>query len=239
MTAKTKILIVEDDPYLGMIMQECFESRDFDVRLLENGQEGLDTFFSYKPDLCILDVMLPVKDGFTIARTIRETDTQTPIIFLTARSLKEDIKEGFTIGADDYVKKPFSIEELIMRVHAILKRTASQESTNQTLKNIPVNIGSFVFDFQKQLLISATKKQKLTALEADLLKMLCDNMNATLDRNSALKQLWGDDNFFNARSMDVYVTKLRKHLKDDPSVEIINIRGKGYKLLLLGSHEGV
>jgi len=237
MNLKTKILIVEDDPYLGMIMQECFESRDFNVHLYASGRDGLDAFFELRPDICILDVMLPMMDGFTIAKKIREKDVKTPIIFLTARSLKEDVREGFSIGADDYVKKPFSIEELIMRVQAILKRTTNQSVNNHLQKNVPVKLGNFIFDFEKQTLISASKKQKLTALEADLLKMLCDNMNATLDRNEALRKLWGDDNFFNARSMDVYITKLRKHLKTDPSLEIINIRGKGYKLLLLENNE--
>ena len=233
MNPKIKILIVEDDPYLGMIMQECLEARDFNTHLLASGRDGLNAYLELKPDICILDVMLPMMDGFTIAKKIREKDTQTPIIFLTARSLKEDVTEGFSIGADDYVKKPFSIEELIMRVHAILKRTSNQAVNNQLQKNEPVKIGNFVFDFEKQTLNSVSKKQKLTALEADLLKMLCENMNATLQRNEALIKLWGDDNFFNARSMDVYITRLRKHLKTDASVEIINIRGKGYKLLLL------
>ncbi len=235
MNPKTKILIVEDDPYLGMIMQECFEARDFNTHLYASGRDGLNAYLELKPDICILDVMLPMMDGFTIAKKIREKDSKTPIIFLTARSLKEDVTEGFSIGADDYVKKPFSIEELIMRVHAILKRTSNQADANKVKENKPIKIGQFIFDFGKQTLVSASKNQKLTALEADLLKMLCDKMNTTLDRNEALKKLWGDDNFFNARSMDVYITKLRKHLKSDPSLEIINIRGKGYKLLLLGN----
>ena len=173
--------------------------------------------------------MMPKKDGFTLAKDIRIIDPDIPIIFLTAKNLKEDVLEGFKLGADDYITKPFSMEELILRIEAILRRTAQEgQSNSQQI----FTIGRYTFDTRKQTLTEGENTVKLTTKEADLLKLLCQNANKVLERNYALKSIWIDDNYFNARSMDVYITKLRKHLKDEPSVEIINVHGKGYKLII-------
>jgi DNA-binding response OmpR family regulator len=233
---KTRILIVEDDPYLGLIMKECFEDQKFEARLCTNGREGLETYHVFKPEICILDVMMPLKDGFELARDIRHIDKDTPLIFLTAKSLKEDVIEGFSIGADDYVKKPFSMEELAMRVQAILKRSGIK--SDEAATTVTYQLGKYFFDHTRQELSTEKLKKKLTHKEAELLKLLCDNLNRTLDRNLVLKKLWGDDTFFNARSMDVFIVKLRKLLKEDPNIEILNIRGKGFKLLLMERNLG-
>jgi DNA-binding response OmpR family regulator len=172
--------------------------------------------------------MMPIKDGFTLASEIRILNNSIPIIFLTAKSMKEDVLEGFTRGADDYMTKPFSMEELLFRIEAILRRTKGSKGSDKD----HWEIGSFTFDSNKQLLIGKGVEQKLTTKESELLKLLCNNMNQVLERNFALKAIWIDDNYFNARSMDVYITKLRKYLKSDPSVQIINVHGKGYKLVL-------
>ena len=176
----------------------------------------------------ILDVMMPKKDGFTLAQEIRQASSDVPIIFLTAKLLKEDILEGFKIGADDYITKPFSMEELVFRVEAILRRVRGKKSKESTI----YKVGNFIFDTQKQLLVIGEKQTKLTTKENELLALLCSHANEILQRDFALKTIWIDDNYFNARSMDVYITKLRKHLKDDPQIEIINIHGKGYKLII-------
>ena len=180
-------------------------------------------------NLCILDVMMPKKDGFSLARDIRMVNTDIPVIFLTAKNMKEDVLEGFKLGADDYLTKPFSMEELIFRIEAILRRTEGegQEGNQEVFK-----LGKYTFDSQKQTLTDGKETQKLTTKESELLRLLCVNVNKVLERNFALKTIWVDDNYFNARSMDVYITKLRKHLKDDPGVEIINVHGKGYKLIV-------
>ncbi|MDN5213417.1 response regulator transcription factor [Fulvivirgaceae bacterium BMA12] len=225
-----KVLIVEDDPYLGMMMKECFETRQFKATHVLDGNQGFNRYLEWKPDICVLDVMMPVKDGFSLAKEIRSIDKQIPIVFTTAKSLKEDVLEGFDIGADDYLKKPFSMEELIVRVKAILRRSNSALESNT---NTSYCIGRYEFDHTYQLLRLGKKEKKLTSMEADLLKYLCDNLNQTLDRKAVLQKLWGDDNFFNARSMDVFITKLRRYLREDTNVEIINVRGKGYKLLVL------
>jgi DNA-binding response OmpR family regulator len=171
--------------------------------------------------------MMPKKDGFTLAQEIRNVNSEVPIIFLTAKALKDDVLEGFKIGADDYITKPFSMEELVFRIGAILRRVKGKKDREITVHKI----GKYTFDTQKQVLIADDKTQKLTTKESELLSLLCSHMNEILERNFALKSIWIDDNYFNARSMDVYITKLRKHLKDDPSIEIINIHGKGYKLI--------
>jgi DNA-binding response OmpR family regulator len=173
--------------------------------------------------------MMPVKDGFTLAREIRIIDPEVPVIFLTAKSMKDDVLEGFSIGADDYITKPFSMEELLFRIEAILRRTRGKGDQN---KQTIFKIGEYTFDANKQLLTRGDDAQKLTTKETELLKLLCNNANTVLERNFALKTIWIDDNYFNARSMDVYITKLRKYLKGDPSVEIMNIHGKGYKLII-------
>lgn len=226
---KHKILIVEDDPNLGIIVKESFETRGFEARLSENGKKGYTEYVRWKPDVCILDIMMPEKDGFTLAEEIRATDQHTPIIFLTARSFNEDVLKAFAIGADDYIKKPFSMEELIYRTKAILKRLSGIGL--EFSKTFEYPLGKYHFDYRHLTLTYNNKQQKLTSREADLLKLLCDHKNQVLDRGETLKKLWGDDNFFTGRSLDVFITKIRKYLKEDDDVEIINVRGKGYKLI--------
>jgi DNA-binding response OmpR family regulator len=228
MEEKMRILLCEDDENLGMLLREYLQAKGYDTELCPDGEAGYKSFLKNKYDLCVLDVMMPKKDGFTLAQEIRAANTEIPIIFLTAKTLKEDILEGFKIGADDYLTKPFSMEELTFRIEAILRRVKGKKNKESSL----YNIGRFVFDTQKQLLILDGEKQtKLTTKESELLGLLCAHANEILQRDFALKTIWIDDNYFNARSMDVYITKLRKHLKDDDSIEIINIHGKGYKLI--------
>ena len=223
-----RILLVEDDENLGTLLREYLIAKSYEVDLFINGEKAYKNFIKTHYDLCILDVMMPVKDGYTLAREIRMTNLEIPIIFLTAKSMKEDIIEGFKAGADDYITKPFSMEELIFRVEAILRRT-NKESGGNTLSEY--KIGEYIFYPNTQMLELGDHKQKLTTKESDLLKLLCVNKNNILDRNYALKTIWIDDNYFNARSMDVYVAKLRKYLKEDPKVQIINVHGKGFKLV--------
>lgn len=227
MDEKQKILLCEDDENLGMLLREYLQAKGYETCLCPDGEAGYDAFLREKFNLCVLDVMMPKKDGFTLAREIRETNKDLPIIFLTARTLKDDILEGFKIGADDYLTKPFSMEELTFRIEAVLRRTRNSRSREQTT----YQLGSFVFDTVKQTLTSPTLSRKLTTKESELLALLCAHSNEMLQREYALKSIWVDDNYFNARSMDVYITKLRKILKEDPAVEIINIHGKGYKLV--------
>ncbi|MCB0395967.1 MAG: response regulator transcription factor [Flavobacteriales bacterium] len=223
-----KLLLVEDDPNLGNILQEYLNTKGFKASLCRNGKEGYEQFVKEDFDLLILDVMMPVKDGFTMAKEIREIDTQTPIIFLTAKSMKEDTLEGFRLGGDDYITKPFSMEELLLRIQAVLKRTGTvTEDQGQQ----EFDLGKFHFNYDQQLLSLDGKQIKLTSKESDLLRMLCVNKNQVLERNYALQRIWKDDNYFNSRSMDVYIAKLRKHLKGDPTVEILNVHGRGFKLL--------
>ncbi len=229
-TVKTKILLVEDDPSLGPLLQEYLEAKGFETKLAEDGAKGADQFFKGSFDLLLLDVMMPVKDGLTLAKEIRVSDKNVPIIFLTAKSMKEDTIEGFNAGADDYITKPFSMEELLARVTAVLRRTNKARSTDSAEVNF--KIGRYAFNSEKQLLQCDGQEQKLTTKESQLLRMLCVHKNDVLDRNFALKSIWHDDNYFNGRSMDVYIAKLRKYLKDDTKVEIINIHGKGFKLLV-------
>jgi len=224
---KVKILLCEDDENLGMLLREYLQTRGYDADLQPDGEAGYKAFTKNKYDLCILDVMMPKKDGFTLASDIRAVNTEVPIIFLTAKSMKEDILQGFKLGADDYLSKPFSMEELLSRIESILRRVRGKKIKDVTT----FNIGAFVFDSQKQVLEFDGETRKLTTKESELLKLLASNANNILERNYALKTIWEDDNYFNARSMDVYITKLRKLLKDDPNVAIINIHGKGYKLI--------
>ncbi|GAO28035.1 response regulator transcription factor RprY [Geofilum rubicundum] len=227
MEKEYKILLTEDDENLGMLLREYLVAKGYETDLLPDGEAGYDAFMSKKYDVCIFDVMMPKKDGFTLAKEIRMVNTEVPIIFLTAKSMKEDIFQGFKIGADDYLTKPFSMEELLFRIEAILRRTKGTLASQDVFQ-----IGKYKFDTQKQQLIDGEKVVKLTTKESELLKLLCNNANKVLERNFALKTIWVDDNYFNARSMDVYITKLRKHLKDEPSVEILNVHGKGYKLVM-------
>jgi two-component system OmpR family response regulator len=225
---KIKILLAEDDENLGMLLREYLLVKSFDADWFVNGEKAYKSFIKSHYDLCILDVMMPVKDGFTLAREIRMTNAEIPIIFLTAKSLKEDIIEGFKAGADDYISKPFSMEELLFRVEAVIRRTKKDMGGNQQSE---YKIGDYMFFPNTQLLKFGNTEHKLTTKESDLLKLLCANKNMILDRNFALKTIWVDDNYFNARSMDVYIAKLRKFLKDDPKVQIINVHGKGFKLI--------
>jgi DNA-binding response OmpR family regulator len=226
---KTKILLAEDDENLGSLLREYLQAKSYEAHWLSDGEKAYKSFEKNRYDICILDIMMPNKDGITLAKEIRMINPEMPIIFLTAKSMKEDVLEGFSVGADDYMTKPFSMEELIFRIEAILRRT---QGSGQLNKQTEFEIGKFHFDANKQLLILDGKSIKLTTKESELLKLLCNNANNVLERNFALKSIWRDDNYFNARSMDVYITKLRKYLKDDPSVEILNIHGKGYKLII-------
>ena len=220
-----KILLAEDEPALGQIIKESLETRNFEVVLSENGEIALKKYTSETPELLVLDVMMPKKDGFTLAKEIREIDPNIPIIFLTAKSQTADVVEGFTIGGNDYLKKPFSMEELIVRIHNLLNRSQIQKTTES------ISIGDFIFDFPKQLLTYKDEANvQLTHREAHLLFHLIKNKNSLLERSLILNKLWGTDDFFSARSMDVFITKLRKKLKKDERIQILNVRGFGYKL---------
>ncbi|MDC1188592.1 response regulator transcription factor [Flavobacteriales bacterium] len=230
MSNNIKILLVEDDANLGSLLQEYLIAKGYDCQLETDGDKGIKAFLKNEFDLCALDVMMPIKDGFTLAKEIRNTNKEVPIIFLTAKSLKEDKIEGFQSGADDYLTKPFSMEELLLRIKAILRRTNGASTVKQELKYF--EIGSLSFDYDRRVLKGKEDPgQKLTSKEADLLKLLCENTNDVLERNVALNKIWKDDSYFNARSMDVYITKLRKYLKADPKLEIVNMHGRGFKLL--------
>lgn len=223
------ILLVEDDENLGTLLSEYLNSKGYETTLANDGEKGLRKFLNQSFDMCILDVMMPVKDGFTLAKEIREINTDIPIVFLTAKSMKDDALEGFTLGADDYITKPFSMEVLLMRIKAILRRSVeggiSKDKTT-------FEVGSYLFDSERRVLSREGKEEKLTSKENDLLKLLAMSDGKTLERKAALMLIWGDDNYFNSRSMDVYITKLRKYLKADENIEIINIHGKGFKLYI-------
>ena len=224
-----RIYVADDEKNICFLIQNFLEKEGFEVRCFEDGESILAACEEQMPDLCILDVMMPKNDGFTLAKEIRQINSEIPIIFLTAKNMKEDVLEGFKLGADDYMSKPFSMEELLLRIEAVLRRSTGlkPEDEQEIFK-----IGKLTFNSKKQTLFDGEEEQKLTTKESELLKLLCQNVNKVLERNYALKNIWADDNYFNARSMDVYITKLRKHLKKDPSVEIINVHGKGYKLIL-------
>lgn len=229
MEQKTKLLLAEDDENLGLLLKEYLKAKGFDADLYPDGEAAFKGFMNEHYDICILDIMMPKKDGFSLAKDIRIMNQDIPIIFLTAKNMKDDVLEGFKLGADDYITKPFSMEELIFRIEAILRRTAADTQANAE----PIyTLGKYTFDTRKQILSDSETTVKLTTKESELLNLLCQYSNKVLERNYALKSIWIDDNYFNARSMDVYITKLRKHLKDEPSVEIINIHGKGYKLIV-------
>lgn len=229
MDTKIKILLAEDDENLGLLLKEYLIAKGYDTDLYPDGEMAYHGFMRNHYHLCLLDVMMPKKDGFSLAKDIRMVNTEIPIIFLTAKNLKEDVIAGFKIGADDYMTKPFSMEELIFRIEAILRRIANDsQNSDQSI----FQIGIYSFDARKQILSHDDIEVKLTTKESELLRLLATNANKVLERNYALKAIWVDDNYFNARSMDVYITKLRKHLKDDETVEIINVHGKGYKLIV-------
>lgn len=226
MTNPIKLILAEDEPALGQIIKESLETRNFDVTLCEDGEKAIKQYHVINPELLVLDVMMPKKDGFTLAKEIRAIDDAIPIIFLTAKSQTQDVVEGFTIGGNDYLKKPFSMEELIVRINNLLNRKKEQQQSEI------IELGNYTFNFPKQILqYKLENKVQLTHREAHLLFHLIKNKNKVLDRSLILNKLWGNDDFFNARSMDVFISKLRKKLKKDSNIQIINIRGFGYKLL--------
>ncbi|CAM1373277.1 response regulator transcription factor [Tenacibaculum xiamenense] len=225
MTKKIKLLLAEDEPSLGLIVKETLETRNFEVCYANDGNEALEFYKTEKPDILVLDVMMPKKDGFTLAQEIREDDKSIPIIFLTAKSQTKDVLEGFSSGGNDYLKKPFSMEELIVRINALLDRVSLKTNHEQ------IHIGSYIFNYTKQSLNLNESSVLLTHREAELLFHLYQKKNEVLDRTYILNKLWGNDDFFNARSMDVFISKLRKKLQEDVNVQIVNIRGFGYKLI--------
>lgn len=227
-SSKGRILLIEDDKNLGIVISDFLEMSDFQVIHKENGQDGLHEFFKGSYDLVLLDIMLPLIDGFTVAEEIRKKDFEVPIVFMTAKAMKEDKIKGFRIGADDYITKPFSTEELKLRIHAILRRVNSKSDSKA--KPVKYKLGNYTFDFPNHTLSLASGTRHLTKREAELLHLLCLNMNQVLRRDVALKTIWGEDDYFMGRSMDVYITKLRKLLADDPAVAIVNIHNTGFKL---------
>jgi DNA-binding response OmpR family regulator len=223
-----RVLLVEDEAILAAIIKESLEKRGFIVDIAKNGVDGWVQFKTFRPDVCVIDIMMPRKDGFSLTSEIRVVDEDIPLILLTARTQTEDVLKGFELGADDYMKKPFSMEELILRLKALVRRKVSQ-SVDATPKNMQV--GKFIFRHQYLELANGPEVSTLSQREADLLLLLVQQKNQLLDRKLALIRLWGEDNPFTARSMDVYITRLRKLFKDDPSIEIINTRGHGYSLI--------
>jgi DNA-binding response OmpR family regulator len=230
MTKRPQIFLVEDDLSFGAVLKSYLEISEFEVDWIDDGKYAMERFRKSEFDVCILDVMLPHVDGFTIASEIRKINPEIPIIFLTAKNLREDVLMGYRIGADDYITKPFDTEVLIFKLRAVLKRKNSNSNKEPDL----YQIGTYSFDFKLRTIEHQGSKQKLSPKEAELLKMLCDNQNELLPREAALKKIWGDDGYFTARSMDVYLTKLRKLFAEDPSVEIRNIHGSGFMLEIKG-----
>ena len=224
---KIRILLAEDDDNLGVLLKEYLTVKEYEVNLAEDGEKALKLFKLNSYDLCIFDIMMPKKDGISLANDVRILNEKIPIIFLTAKSMKDDVLEGFKAGADDYLTKPFIMEELLARVEAILRRTSNKTDNTQTI----FTLGGSEFDSNKQIITKGSEVIKLTTKESELLRLLCINKDDVLERNYALKAIWQDDNYFNARSMDVYITKLRKHLKGEEKIQILNIHGKGFKLL--------
>ncbi len=225
---KIRILLAEDDNNLGLLLKNYLNAKNYETELFINGTLALEAYHTRTFDFCILDIMMPEMDGITLAKEIRSKNPEIPIIFLTAKNQKDDILEGFKSGADDYITKPFSIEELLYRLEAILRRSATSSPIK---KEGAYTIGGYSFDPLKQLLVFEEQTRKLTTKESELLELLCRHGNEILERNFALKTIWIDDNYFNARSMDVYITRLRKYFRKDPSIKILNIHGRGYKLL--------
>lgn len=228
MSRKLNILLAEDDENLGFLLQSFLKSKGYNVELVRNGKAAFELFNDEGFDFCIFDVMMPEMDGFTLAKEIREIDKKTPILFLTAKAMKEDKLEGFSLGADDYMTKPFSMEELLARIEAIIRRSdIDLDEEDETFM-----VGKIKYDSQTRLLYTEGEPKKLTTKENQLLRLLVKNQNDILDRQAALRAIWGDDNYFNGRSMDVYIAKLRKLLKEDENIEIMNVHGKGFQLIV-------
>ncbi|MFM2375740.1 MAG: hypothetical protein RLZZ165_837 [Bacteroidota bacterium] len=227
----SKLLLVEDDPNLGDILAEFLTVKGYQVTRMMDGEAGWQAWQKERFDLCVLDVMLPRRDGFSLGREIRKVDQHVPILFLTAKNMLEAKAEGFGLGGDDYMTKPFSVEELLLRIRALLRRSSAGETSRATEKEV-FKLGIFEFNFTHRELKNGEVVKRITSREADLLRMLCLHQNQILRREDALKQIWGDDSYFNARSMDVFITKLRKYLREDPRIEIMNVHSTGYKLLV-------
>ena len=225
--SQIKVLLAEDDKSLGMILKAFLDANGFITTLCPNGQEAWNSFSTSEYDICLTDIVMPVMDGFTLARQIKSSCPSMPLVFLTAKKEQEDILEGFQLGADDYITKPFSMDELVARLRAIHRRCSYIQTKPSTYQ-----LGSFTFDAPRQILTRGNETVKLTSKESVLLLMLCENMGNTLERAKTLTQIWDEDSYLNARSMDVYITKLRKHFKDDPKVEIQNVHGVGFKLVV-------
>jgi two-component system, OmpR family, response regulator len=223
---RASILLVEDEPNFGAVLKNYLELKNFEVILSPDGESGYETFMSASFDLCILDVMMPRKDGFTLAKQIREQDDSIPLIFLTAKTMKDDVMRGYKSGADDYLTKPFDTEVLLLKIEVLLRRSKSAPAPGSQ----EFEIGDYVFSFKHRLVKNSDKEQRLSPKEAELLNLLCLHINDVLPRQKALKQIWGDDNYFNSRSMDVFITRLRKLFKDDERIVITNIHGKGFSM---------
>jgi DNA-binding response OmpR family regulator len=226
------ILMVEDDINLGLLLKENFTARGYQVHLSRDGEDGWQVFRKKEFDLILLDIMMPKKDGFSLAKMIRKENIRVPIIFLTAKNFEEDKIEGFNSGCDDYITKPFSAKELQLRIDAVLKRTAPYQPTVQENKKTVLSIGKFKFDYDNRLLADGDNTRRLSTKEAELLYVLSSNMNTLLNRSAILKRVWSNDDYFTAKSMDVYLTRLRKLLKSDPAIEIQNVHGTGYRMVL-------
>jgi DNA-binding response OmpR family regulator len=227
--SKTKVFYVEDELFLARIVKESLESREFEVIMESDGVKALDLFKKSQPDICVLDIMLPKKDGFEIAGEIREINENIPIIFLTAKAQTEDVIKGFTVGGNDYIRKPFSMEELIVRIQNLLRlrQNAPKKANAES-----VRIGKYNFQINRQVLSNDKEQRKLSFRESELLKLLYESRDRVIDRRDILNLLWGNDSFFNSRNLDVYITKLRSYLKDDPSLEIITVKGIGYRFVV-------
>ncbi len=226
--SKAKVLYVEDELFLGKIVKESLESRNYEVIMEGDGAKATEVFKKTKPDICVLDIMLPNKDGFTIADEIRELDEDVPIIFLTAKTQTEDVVKGFSLGGNDYIRKPFSMEELIVRIQHLL---GTRNEGTQKISGGAATIGKYHFQLNRQVLSNGKEEKKLSFRESELLKLLYENREKIIDRKDILNLLWGNDSFFNSRNLDVYITKLRSYLKEDPSLEILTIKGVGYRFI--------
>ncbi|SHM48812.1 response regulator transcription factor [Chitinophaga sp. CF418] len=227
----SKVLLIEDEWQLGQIVKDSLEMRGFEMLYAADGKEGLRLYQEHKPDVVVLDIMMPNMDGFTVTTEIRRQDNTTPIIFLTAKSQTTDVVKGFELGGNDYLKKPFSMDELIVRIKALLHRFKEAPEATSSAGADVIQIGQYMFNYTKQTLTRNNNTEFLSHREAEILRRLSENLNQVMERKTVLLDLWGDDSFFNARSMDVFITKLRRYLKDDPRVQIVNIRGVGYKLI--------
>jgi len=227
--SKTKVFYVEDELFLARIVKESLESREFDVIMENDGAKAVDLFKKSQPDICVLDVMLPNKDGFEIADEIREINENIPIIFLTAKAQTEDVIKGFTLGGNDYIRKPFSMEELIIRIQNLLRL---RKDGSKKINAESIRMGKYNFQINRQVLSNDQEKRKLSFRESELLKLLYESRDKVIDRKDILNLLWGNDSFFNSRNLDVYITKLRSYLKEDPSLEIITIKGIGYRFVV-------